>query len=171
MHSGPDSNSNTEPNLPAVADVNTSTKILIDPKSHFSSITTTENKITVAITLDKDTVINGVKTTYDNLTNAAIEFVKNPGPSISAGVGLSAGAKAGVEIAKSINHPVGKTAAVVGTAVLTSAGGVAVAETAKAVINAQVEQSAFNHPSAEDRAPSPTNDPSTMFSPLDDNNG
>lgn len=180
IHSGPDSNINADTNLPSVAtNSNTqpgvsidaaSNNITIDPSQHLTSIVTSPDKITVSITLDKEVVMKGIKDGVDRFADAAIDFIKNPGTTISAGIGLSAGAKAGVEIAKTVNHPAGKVATVVGTAALTSSAGVTIAETARAFLKETAEESVFNKPSLDNRAPSPTNDSSTMFSPLDDNN-
>lgn len=177
-HSGPDPNLNADTNLPPLAtsseansgvSVDTSNNITIDPSRHVTSIISSADKITVSITLDKDAIIGNIKTATDRLADAAIEFAKNPGTTVSAGIGLSAGAKAGAEIAKSVSHPVGKIATVVSTAALTSSVGVSIAEGAKSLLRETAEESAFNKPTLDDRAPSPTNDPSTMFSPIDEN--
>lgn len=178
INSSPDVPADANSSLPTVgavsssnANVDSSSNITINPNTHVASITNSENTVTLAVTVNTDSLSTGIKDAGQSLVNAAKEVIQNPGPSLTTGVGLSAGAKAGIEVAKSIQSPVGKVAAIAATTIMTTGIGIAAVNVAKGFAEDQVINSAFNKPTADDKAPSPTNDSSTMFSPLDSNEG
>lgn len=173
LHSSPESNINygVDKNLPSVG---ASSSIVINPENHVASGTITENKLTIAATVNKDSVPSGIKTVYNSMVNAATELAKNPGTSITTAVGISAGTKAGLEVVKQLPgmSPAAKVAAVVATGALTSTTAVGMAETAKYIASEQARNSVFNKPLPDNRAPSPPIDNSTtLFSPADNNEG
>lgn len=132
IQSTPDNNTGAESNLPSVVEQATSsTTVVIDSNTHLWSITTTENKVTLAVTLDKDSITSSIQAVYSITVNATKDFIKDPGASLTTAICVSAGTKAGVEIAKTIKHPAGKVAAIIVTVALLTTGGLIIVEVAK----------------------------------------